>query len=239
MTPLLRAMSAAGGLVFLAVVLGLVARRRWNLCRFFTAYVAFALVINSMIVWWPEHFYRRWFYDFMQTTLDVLKFGITLEVGFLTFRAFPGARSTAFFAALLVLSATGTAFATAGGTNAREWEVVLGQLYPVVKAGTIWLMASVLALALWYRVPIHPFHSAILTSFVLYLGIASVLVWSIGMIGEDAYQWYADTINALDIAADLAMTSYWVFSAWRPESASLTAYRYTVRKLETRFSPCG
>src|SRR4029453_783098 len=92
-TLLHRGIAIAVHITFLVVGLGLVVRRRWTLSGFFAAYIAFVLVMNPMVVWWPDHFFKRWFFLIIQPAMDVLKFGIALEVAGRTFRPFPGTRS--------------------------------------------------------------------------------------------------------------------------------------------------
>jgi hypothetical protein len=234
MSPLHRTMAIAGHIGFLAVAVGLIVRRRWTITGFFTAYIAFALVVNPMIVWWPAQFYRQWFFIVMQTISDVLKFGITLEIGWRTFRPFPGARSTTLLTALVILTLTALAAASVPvSADASEWNVVLGHLFPRVKTGTIWLMAMTLILAHWYRVPVHPFRAAVLTSFAVYLGLASALAWAAGLGAGKAYGLDAETLSTIDIVADLLLVCYWVRAAWQPESATAIAHRETVRRIQT------
>jgi hypothetical protein len=58
-------------------------------------------------------------------------------------------------------------------------------------SGTIWLMAATLALAQWYRVPVHPFHAAVLTSFAVYLAWTTTLESLVAFYGYEAVRPYS------------------------------------------------
>jgi len=133
----------------------------------------------------------------------------------------------------MVLAATAIAAATVPMVaDIRDWAVVAGQLLPRIKTGTIWLMAVTLVLAHWYHVPVHPFHRALVTSFVAYLGFLSIELWlwngGRGLLGEDL-----DFLNALDAAADLVTATFWAYAVWRPDSDMVVAHSQTLRKIET------
>jgi hypothetical protein len=229
-TPLHEAMAIAWLIACLVVAAGLIARRRWARSGFFAAYIAFGVITIPMFIWWPAQFYHQWFAPGTQTVLDVLKFGIAIEVGWRTFRPFPAARSSALLITLIIIAAT--ALAAAAVPEGAEWEVIIAKLFPRVMAGTIWLMAVTLVLARWYRVPVHPFHAAILTSFVAYLGVSSAIYWlSVGAGG--AFVAHAHVLNAIDMGAEVVMRFYWVRAAWQPDSATVIAHGEILRRLQT------
>jgi hypothetical protein len=216
----------------LAAMGGLAARRRWALIRFFSAYLAFSAIVTPMFLFWPDRFYHQWFALIMQTGFDVLKFGIAIEIAWHTFRPFPAARSVALLVAVVLLVATARAAAVVPvGDDAWEWEVVVGHFFPRIKAGTVWLMASTLVLARWYRVPVHPFHAAILTSLVAYVGIACVL-GSFAVDATGAFVHYTFTLSVMDMIVEAAMRCYWVALVWRPDTSPILAHGETVRRLE-------
>jgi hypothetical protein len=225
--------------VMLVTASGLIARRRWRLSGFFAAYLGFCLITNPMWVWWPERFFHQWFYLFMQTGYDVLKFGIAIEVAWRTFRPFPGARFSALVIGLLVLGATALAAATVPiGPDAWEWETVYLEFFPRIKAGTLWLMAVTLLLAHWYHVPIHAFRAGLLTSFVCYLGFVCGLHWLSGD-GSGAFVPYIKVLGAISGGLDLVLAGYWGYLAWRPDTAMVLAHGQTLRRLETASSLAG
>jgi hypothetical protein len=234
MTPLHRTLAIAGHVVFLATLAGLIVRRRWRLGGFFAAYVAFGAVVNPLVVWWPASFFRQWFYLLMQVGFDVLKFGIALELGWRTFRPFPTPRVVVLLASSVILGATAIwAAAVPISASAWEWEIVVGEFFPRVKIGSLWLMAAPLVLATWYHVPIHPFQSAVVTSFASYLGFSSALLW-LSTRGGAVFVLNPEMVNAVDVTADLILACYWAYTAWRPESATARAHVETLGKLQLR-----
>jgi hypothetical protein len=240
-TPLHRASSVALLIIFVSITAGLIVRRRWRLCAFFDAYLAFGLIVIPMMLCWTHQFWRQWFVLGMETVANVFKFGIAIELAWRTFRPFPGARSTALLAALGILAATAlAATAVPISADAWEWELIIGQLFPRVKTGTVWLMAVTLVLAHWYHVPVHPFHAAVLTSFVSYLAFTSGVLWlASAYVETPAYALRRSVLDAVSMASDLVAACYWAHVAWKPESARVIAHRETLRKLETGFSSCG
>jgi hypothetical protein len=242
MTALHRATLIVLLVLFVAVASGLIVRRRWRLCGFFDAYIASPLIFIPMLSWWTHQFWRQWFVLTVETALDVFKFGIAIELVCRTFRPFPGARSTALLGALGILAVTLlAATAVPISADAWEWEIVIGQLFPRVKTGTLWLMAMTLLTARWYHIPVHPFHTAVLTSFVTYVALTSGLLWlqSADVETPPAYGLRRSILDAASMATDLLAACYWVHIAWRPDSARVVAHRETLRKLETEFSSCG
>src|SRR5207244_9559034 len=80
-----------GKIGMLLVLMGLFVRHRAHLCWSFVAYLSWGLVCNSLMSFWPDQFYRQWFYLLMQGVADALKLAIAAELTYRTFRAFPGA----------------------------------------------------------------------------------------------------------------------------------------------------
>jgi hypothetical protein len=78
-------------LACLAILAGLFARKRAHLCWSFVAYLVTMLVCNSLMSFWPDQFYRLWFYSLMQDLLQAMKLAVAAELTYRTFRAFPGA----------------------------------------------------------------------------------------------------------------------------------------------------
>jgi hypothetical protein len=217
-----------------AIGVGLLARGRWRLSWFFSAYVAAILVGNVLVTWWPQAFFVPGFWMAKQIVYDVLKLGLALELAWRTFRVFPGAGAAARRVVLVILLLT-TIVTIAASGGGFSYLTMAGDIHPRVVNGTIWLLAVTLGLAQWYRVPIHPFHRAVLASLGAYLAVFGALlrVWGI-------YGWAAQAyFNALDPLAYLLLTLYWAHLAWRPESALARAHVETLRKVELRAASCG
>lgn len=218
----------------LATVVGLVVRGRWRLSWFFAAYVPIALTGNALVTWWPAVFFVPSFWMAKQAIYDVLKVGIAVELCWRTFRVFPGASTAVRYAIVLVALLTLLALVF-GSVDLADYLGRSGQLHPRIANGVIWLFAVTLILAAWYHVPLHPFHRAILGSFGVYLTVFGALL-RLEAINGWAAQAY---LNAIDPAAYLLLSVYWVHLAWRPETALTRSYVETVRKLELRATSCG
>jgi hypothetical protein len=174
-----------GEIGLLVTAVGLVARDRWRLSFFFAAYVPVVLTCTALMKWWPERFWVAEFWIAKETIYRVLMLGMALEVAWRTFRAFPGARSASLKTALMILAMTAFAILAVPTISSvsNAFETALGQLHPRLINGTIWLMAATLALAQWYRVPVHPFHAALLTSPAAYLALLNTVLSFIGLYG--------------------------------------------------------
>ena len=153
-------------ILVMVTLAGIVTRHRARLCWSFVAYLGTMLVGNVLVSLWPDTFFAPWFYLLKLSLYDCLRLAIAVELGYRTFQAFPGARFTArrvVFGLLAVTSMAliGVPSGLSGGSPAlygaalQEWE-------PRIMTGTIWLMNGLALLVIWYRLPIHAFHKAIL-----------------------------------------------------------------------------
>jgi hypothetical protein len=220
---------AASGALFIA----LIARGRWRLCCSFTAYVAVGVVMCFITTVWPERFYNHATYLPYLALIDILKVGIGLETGWRTFRAFPGAASTARKATLIILAAT--VLAVAGvpviDPHSTSFETTMLNFHPRATDGAIWLMAAVLVIARWYRVPVDRFHSSVLTSQVAYTAFFS---WVLRLFVGHDFEATRLFINALDGSVILILTCWWIHVAWRAENGTDRLHVNTLRTLQGR-----
>jgi len=227
------ASSIVGLILYLATTAGLMSRGRWRLSGFFAAELGFSGIALSLIVGWPDYFYRQWFFLILHTIAAVLRIGIATELAWRIFRPFPSARQTALMAIATILAITAFAMPTGPRVDGAEWEVIWGQVFPLLRAGTVWSMAAPLLLALWYHVPVRRFHAEVLTSWVLYLGLTTAVlkIQSAG-IGFAVFGVNGRLIDHLAHVPDFLQHCYWVYMAWRPDNATVVAYDETVRKLQ-------
>jgi len=200
----------------LLTLAGIVARHRARLSWSFVAYLSTIVVSNTLISVWPDTFFVPSFYLLKQALYDCLRLAIAIELAYRTFQAFPGAQSTArrvVFALLAVtsLALMGVPSGLSGGspglyaTALKEWE-------PRVMTGTIWLMNGVALLVIWYRVPIHAYHKAILLGFVAYLLTFTTLLRLLQI-----YDWdVLPIIQSAEPAAFLVLMGWWAWAAWQP-----------------------
>ena len=234
------ASSIVGLLLYLATAAGLISRGRWRLSGFFAAELGFSWLVLSLMMRWPDYFYRQWFFLIIHTIFALLRFGIATELAWRIFRPFPGARKTALMAIATILAITAFAMPTGPRWDGAEWEVIAGQLFPLLRASTVWLMATPLLLALWYHVPVRRFHAEVLTSWVLYLGLTTAVlkIQSAG-VGFAVFGVTGRLIDDLAHVPDFLQHSYWVYMAWRPDNATVIAHDATLRQLENGLPSCG
>jgi hypothetical protein len=222
------AVGLGGSVLILAALVGILARRRYRICYTFLLYLGAVLLSDLLIIFWPDRFYVRSFWLLKEILNNALRFGVALELSFRTFRAFPGARSTARGIALLLLAVTlVTVVAVSGdgspGTSSAppSFEQIAGRIQPRLLNGTIWLFTAIAATILWYRLPVDSFHKAILIGFVPYL-----LIFTTGLNVLDSYSWDQGLriyINFAQVGAYYVLMTYWVWTAWREATGPVQA----------------
>lgn len=225
------AIVAYTGLLTLALTaVGLFARGRWRLSLCFTAYVLSLFGSEFLIDVWREKFWTTDFWVLRQAVHDLLKMGVALEVGWMTFRLFPGAASAARKAALGILGIMAVATMSLPLLQlAQGWATMhIARLHPPLLAGTIWLMTAVLAIARWYRVPVHPFHGGILGSLASYMALFSGLLTVMGWYGLETIR---SLFGRVDPPAFVLMTCWWVYLAWRPQGEATIAHGEVLGRL--------
>jgi hypothetical protein len=195
----------------LAVLVGLVARRRAHLCWSFVAYLVWALVCNSLISFWPDQFFRQWFYVLMYGVADALKLAIAAELTYRTFRAFPGAAARVRVLLLPVFLVP--ALFVSKVPSGVSYVEFLGQYQPQVQTAVIWIMTAITLLIAWYRVPVHAMHRAILIGFAAYLLIFTTLLNVLRHFGFDNARAF---IGMADGYAYLLLLMGWAYAAWVP-----------------------
>jgi hypothetical protein len=196
------------GIAGLATLLiGLVLRGHLGRCVSFSIYVFAVLAPSLLMTLWPARFYRWEFYSMQEALHAVIKFAIALELTARVFALFPGAIATARKAILTVLSLTLLAV-LALPTWQPEYHVVLGEIQPRILNGTTWLLTAIASLVLWYRIPIHPFHKAILLGLTPYL-----LVFTVGVNAIETLGWGHPLSRAHTVAYCLLLL-YWNHVAW-------------------------
>jgi hypothetical protein len=202
------ALSAA---VFLAsLALGLVTRELWLTCYSLALYVLAVLTTSLLELVRPDRFYRLNFWVFKELLHDLLKFSIALEVALRIFRSFPGARASARWVLLFVFVATYAGVLAFPVTEG--YDMLVGKVMPWVLSGTLWVFVAIAALVLWYRLPIHPLHKAILVGFVPYL-----LMFTLALDIVDRFGWgeAREYSNYLQTVSYLILLLYWNQAVWR------------------------
>jgi hypothetical protein len=205
-------------LVLLALA-GIVARHRARMCWSFLAYLITTFACNSLISLWPDTFFVSWFWMLKQALYDCLRLAIAVELAYRTFRAFPGAQATARRLVFAILAVTSLALiGIPSGLSAGSpalYNAALQEWEPRVMTGTIWLMNGLAVLVIWYRVPIHAYHKAILLGFVPFLLVFTTLLRLLQIYGWDVLP----LVQSAEPAAFLLLMAWWAHAAWEPEPA--------------------
>ena len=198
-------------LLLLAVLTGVAARRLYRISWFFPGYLLAVATGEFLIFMWPRRFYVWAFWTVKEITYGGLKLGLALEIAVLAYRAFPAAQATArrFIVALLVLLAllllVGVPFGAELPTLAWEFSRRLAN-------GTALLLAGIWGVVLYYRLPLHRLHRAILRGLVPYL-----LIFAATRSLMLTFGWQArGLVNIADACAYLLMLGYWSWEVWRP-----------------------
>ena len=214
------AVTAAAVVLATAALLGVAVRGRALVCWTFVVYLGVIALADLLMLLWPDTFWRLWFYLGKELVINLLRFAVALELTYRTFRAFPSARATARAVLLVVLMIT-LAIVLVGTADLEPTDggPALGPLatrvQPRVLNGSIWLLSAIAGLVLWYRLPVHPLHKAILVGLVPYLLIHSV---SLNLIESHGWDVRA-SVNYLYTVAFLLVLLYWAVVAWRRNEA--------------------
>jgi len=214
MTELQAVFSHAAKLAMVAVLAGLVVRRRLQLCWSFAAYAFAILAGNSLVSLWPDRFYTPSFWVLKQGVYDVLKVAIALELAWRAFGAFPGAMRTARLAllALLVVSTAALAVFTPVSSYETLWE-----WQPGTTTAALWLLTGTALLVVWYQIPVHEWQRAIMLGLPPYMLVFMTTQDVLRRHGWDAGYTVA---WILDSAAYLALVTFWAWAVWRRDAVA-------------------
>ena len=208
----------------LALLAGLAARGRFGLCWTFGPYLALAALADLLMGVWPDQFHTQLFWLGQAVLINLLRFALALELTYRTVQAFPTARSTVRGVLLGVLVLTlGMVFQGSGDLRSQGGtpilEPLISQLQPIIVSGSIWLLTGIALVILWYRLPVHPLHKAILVGLVPYLLLFTVSLNVIGSWGWDA----SELLNRFAGLAWVAVLGFWTRVAWRPGDLPMQA----------------
>ena len=198
----------------LLTLVGLLIRRRSQLCWSFLAYLAAILTGNSLVSFWPEHFYNQSFYIMKACVYDVLKLCIATELAYRVFRGFPGAlaRARTVLAPMMAIITIGVISVPAG----TDYLDIVNRYQPQIQTGMIWLVSATAVLAVWYNLPLNRLHRNLLLGFSSYL---IVFVTTANILRSFGFERLREMINLVDAYAYLALVAWWAFTAWRSEEA--------------------
>ena len=193
-------------------VAGVLVRGRGRLCWSFLVYLSALLVGNRLTTWWPELFYTHDAWNIKSFAYAALLWAVAFEMALLTFVMAPRARRRA----LRVMGFVTVFAAVAAVVPSVEatYLTVLGVLAPRGETAALWLFLVVFGLAAWHRLPLHPYHRAIVLGSTLYLTFDVVILVVLGARASSqvAYSYLA----ALEPLAFAATVAFWAWAAWRP-----------------------
>ncbi len=193
-----------------ALLVGLVGRGLWRLSYAFSAYLCAVLGCVLLMRTWPETFFTLEFYVQKECLYGVLKLALALELALLAFTRLPGARLLArVVLALGGLLLVGALYATLA--DVARPDAATARLLPRLANGTALLFAAVWALALYFRVPLHPLHRALLRGFVPYLLVFALLLNFLRAFGWGVQPYF----GIADGLAYVTMLAYWTATVWR------------------------
>lgn len=207
-----------GGLAVLLIVViltGLWRRGRLRLAYTWVGYLGAVAISDSLIAAWPSIFYTWHFWVSKELLLGLLKLGLGLEIGTLAFRRFPGANRVARGLAALTLVMTAVVLVTASGAPAGSLAAMALEAHARLSHATALLLISLGMLVLWYRVPVHRLHRAILRGLATYLLVFSSALRALFDLLSPANRTWWEVLTKLDGLAYVAMLAYWAREAWR------------------------
>lgn len=218
-------------------LLGLLRSGRWRLAWFFLLDLVVVLVSDALRLLWPHTFYTPEFWMAKEALLDALVVSLAIEIGIRTFGPFRNLLPRVRTLGLLLLATAALAGLTASPRQLAPgydplFMLFVGHVHPRVMAATLWLMAGILLLATWYRIPLHPFHAAVLGTLGAYLAVNVGLASLEGIHGW-ALQAYK---NAIDRPAFLLVSLAWAWAAWAPAGGRTRAHVATVALLRGRLA---
>jgi hypothetical protein len=158
-------------LALASLLVGLGVRGSWRVCPGFVLYLVGVLGADAVVAVSPVHY--RW--DFWLATEILhaaLKLVLVAELAWRMFARLPGARPAVAAALLAVLVAT--LLAVLAAAPGREPEVVAQTALPRVLHGTAWAFGVLFAATLWFHLPVHALHRAVLRGLVPYLLASTV-----------------------------------------------------------------
>ena len=209
MSAIHRALVVLGFALAVAVLIGILRRKRVAQCIGFTFLVLASAGFTGLFLVYPQGNSPA-LYLLKQGIYDSLLFAIALELSFRAFSAFRGvAGRVRFLLAFAVTASTaGIFFLTPNSPYSQFW-----RYQPSVTTAGIWCLTTVALLIVWYQIPIRAFLRAVILAYVPYLVVFVICVDLIGRLGWGAIP----RLNILNALAYDAMAAYWVYAAWRKD----------------------
>jgi hypothetical protein len=195
-----------------AILVGLFLRGHWRSCYSFALYLTSFVLLEGAILAWPERFFQLDFWLAKEAVEALLKLAVAFEIAARVFRRLPTARVTfaVFFLASLIVIGTAVAPSVGGGVDTMASVGLPRLLY-----GTALIFAGLLSVCLWYHVPLHPIHKAVLVGFVPYLVAFTLVLQTLQTFGWDV----RGPANHLNTVAFISLLVFWSLAVWRRSRA--------------------
>jgi len=196
-----------------AVLAGLIVRGHWRSCYAFCLYLVAFGIFEGAILAFPARFFRLDFWLAKEAVEALLKLAVAFEIAARIFWRLPTARTIFTLTFLICLLAIAGAVAPTVGA---DLDVVASVGLPRLLYGTALIFAGLLAVCLWFHVPLYPIHKAILVGFVPYLVAFTMVLQILQTFGWDV----RGAANYLNTIAFIALLGFWTRAAWRRVSVS-------------------
>lgn len=196
------------------VLTGLFRRRLYRFCYTFPVYLLAVWTGDLLQLVAPDIFYVVWFYQAKETLYVVLKLAVALEITALAYQAFPAAHAAARRAILAVLVAL-LLLLTIGVPYAPDFPTLVVDLTKRLTFGAILVFCATWTLVLWYHLPLHRMHRAIIRGLVPYMFVFAAVNELIRTFGWDI----RDAVNMADAVAWSLLVAYWAWEVWRTAPA--------------------
>jgi hypothetical protein len=155
-----------------------------------------------------------------QVVAAAFRLGITLELTYRIFGAFPAAATTARKVVLLILAFTAVS-ALSLATPDAAYMRLHAEVIPRVASAVVWTLTALAVLVLWYRLPLAPLPKAILMGYAPYLLVSTI---GLSLLFDERIRPYRVWIGHMTTLASIALSLYWVRVAWRTVPDAPAAY---------------
>ena len=214
MTTIQRSFLALSVTLLTIVLAGLFRRRLYRFCYTFPVYLLAVWAGDLLQMVATDVFYVFWFYQAKETLYVVLKLAVALEITALAYQAFPAAHAAARRAILGVLVAL-LLLLTIGVPYGPDFPTLVLELTKRLTFGAILVFCATWTLVLWYHLPLHRLHRAIIRGLVPYMLVFAAVNELTLRFGWDIRA----VVNVADALAWNLMLSYWAWEVWRTAPA--------------------
>jgi len=175
-----------------------------------TTLTGIGVMLHYTVAMWLMH----------QVVVAAFRLGITLELTYRIFGAFPAAATTARKVVLVILAFTAVS-ALSLATPDAAYMRLHAEVIPRVASAVVWTLTALAVLVLWYRLPLPPLPKAILMGYAPYLLISTI---GLSLLFDERMRPYRVWIGHMTTLASIALSLYWVRVAWRTVPDAPAAY---------------